>query len=791
MLALTWAQLNADDASSTGKISGVIQDQDSQVPIEYATVAVYSASDSSLVTGTITDTEGIFDLAKLAHGDYYVVVNYLGYEEHTVDNLQIDRRNSHVDVGEIFLESSAHMLEEVTLVNERNPIEFQIDKKVISVSDQMTSASLSAVEVLENVPSIRVDIEGNVSLRGSTGFTVLVDGKPTVLDPSDVLRQTPASTIENIEIITNPSSRYQPDGTGGIINIITKKNRMLGLQGLFNAKVGTFRSYGGDFLLNYRLNKINLYLGGDYQTGLQPGDSFSERRTTQDGTTTVIQADGQSESRREGGGLRMGLDWDLSPADNLTLGLRLGSYGRFSSSSLDYYTFQDPASFEQREISLNDGGRSGDYLNMNATYTRSFAREGQELMLQFNHSLRQSEEFSENFLLSEADEINEGTRSTEDGPSHRTEIKVDYTQPLGENHGLETGFQWRSGTSTDITAFYNYDLDSEDFVLAPDRSNSTDYFRDIYALYGILKGERGHFGYQAGIRGEYTFRDVQMDEQTETYTIQRMDFYPTLHSSYKISEKDQVMASYSRRIDRPRSWYLEPFLTWMDMYNVRSGNPALEPEYIDALEVGYIHAREKSQFSLEAYYRIKQNKVERVQEVYSEGVLLHTFQNVGTDYSLGMEALYNISIARWWELNFMVDLYDYRIDSEQNGIPYRYNSFNWGTRMNNTFRITEFVRLQLDGNYNSATITTQGRDEGYYAFNAAIRGDLFDRKLSLVLQARDVFGTVERVSVNQDVDFYNYTYRKSRAPVISLTASFRLNNFRQDRNAGGGMGDEF
>jgi hypothetical protein len=209
------------------------------------------------------------------------------------------------------------------------------------------------------------------------------------------------------------------------------------------------------------------------------------------------------------------------------------------------------------------------------------------------------------------------------------------------------------------------------------------------------------------------------------------------------------------------------------------------------MELGYIHSREQSQFSLEAYYRIKKNKVERVQEVYSEGVLLHTFQNVGTDYSLGMEALYNISITPWWELNFMVNLYDYRIDSEENGIPYRYKSFNWGTRMNNTFRITDFVRLQLDGNYNSATITTQGRDEGYYAFNAAIRGDLFDRKLSLVLQARDVFGTVERVSVNEDADFYNYTFRQSRAPVLSLTASFRLNNFRQNRNSGGGMGDDF
>jgi outer membrane receptor protein involved in Fe transport len=232
----------------------------------------------------------------------------------------------------------------------------------------------------------------------------------------------------------------------------------------------------------------------------------------------------------------------------------------------------------------------------------------------------------------------------------------------------------------------------------------------------------------------------------------------------------------------------------MDMYNVRSGNPALEPEYIDALELGYIHSRENSQLSLEAYYRIKHNKVERVKEVYSEGVLLHSFKNVGTDYSLGVEALYNIALFRWWEMNLMANLYDYRIKSEKDGVPYEFQSFNWGTRWNNTFRVGERIRFQLDGNYNSATITTQGKDQGYYSFNAAVRSDFLDRKLSLVLQVRDVFNTSERVSIVEDVDFYNYTLRDSRAPIFALTLSYRLNNYKQRQGQGVGGdsgGDEF
>jgi outer membrane receptor protein involved in Fe transport len=227
------------------------------------------------------------------------------------------------------------------------------------------------------------------------------------------------------------------------------------------------------------------------------------------------------------------------------------------------------------------------------------------------------------------------------------------------------------------------------------------------------------------------------------------------------------------------------------MYNVRQGNPDLKPEYIDAMELGYIHTREKSQLSLEGYYRIKHNKVERTREVYEEGILLQTFTNVGTDYSLGLEALYNISLFPWWELNLMGDLYDYRIESDLGGASY--NSFNWGTRVQNTFNIAKRVRIQFAGNYNSATVTTQGTDKGYYSFNAAVRSDFLDKRLSLALQARDVFATMDRVSIIQDVDFYNYSSRSTRAPIISLTLSYRLNNYKQSNrgNRSDGGDEEF
>jgi outer membrane receptor protein involved in Fe transport len=785
--------IHADGIPDGGQVKGLVIDKKSKLPVEYATIALFNAIDSTLVTGTITDKNGNFKATKIAEGNYYIKVNFLGYEEMQYSNLVIDNSNRPLDLGKIFLETSSQILEEVVITNDRNPVEFQIDKKVVHVGEQMTAASFSAVEVLENVPSIRVDVEGNVSLRGSTGFTVLIDGKPTVLDPSDVLRQTPASTIENIEIITNPSSKYQPDGTGGIINIITKKNRMLGIQGLFNLKTSTFGEYGGDFLLNYRKGNANVYFGGDYRNSPYPGEISSERRTTLGDSTTIIKAAGDSERLRGGGGLRMGLDWDISPRNSISIGIRAGEYKGLNNSQLDYLTYRDPYDFETRELSLNESGRGARYYNLTGSFQHKFEQKDHELMLQFNHRLRKGDEFSENYLLDENESVNQGTRTTEKGPSNQLEIKLDYTKPLGDKHGLEAGFQIRGGTSGDATELYIFDMDEQAFIHQPDKSNYTNYIRNIYALYGIFKGESGNLGYQAGLRGEYTDRAITSEESIEDYTMERYDFFPTLHLSYKLPGENQLMASYSRRIDRPRGYYLEPFITWTDMYNVRQGNPSLKPEYIDAMELGFIHSREKSQLSLEAYYRIKHNKVERTREVYQEGILLQTFTNVGTDYSLGLEALYNISLFPWWELNLMGDLYDYRIDSDINGSA-SYHSFNWGTRVNNTFSIAKRIRVQFNGNYNSATVTTQGEDKGYYSFDAAIRSDFLDKSLSLVLQVRDVFSTMERVSVTQDVDFYNYYSRSTRAPIISFTASYRLNKFKQSNRGnrlGDGGGEEF
>nr|WP_321452018.1 TonB-dependent receptor [uncultured Carboxylicivirga sp.] len=792
LTSTTWLEANNPEApEKDGVVKGKIYDGKSKKPIEYATVAIYKKEDDSVVTGTITDESGQFKVKGLKPGSFYIVVSFLGYENKRYDDVQVKSARDIVDLGEIALGASSTAIDEIEVVSERQSVEYKIDKKVVSVGKQMTSASLSAVEVLENVPSIRVDIEGNVSLRGSTGFTVLIDGKPTVMDPSDVLRQIPASTIENIEIITNPSAKYQPDGTGGIINIVTKKNRLQGVQGLFNLKGGSFGMYGGDFLLNYRKNKFNFNLGGDYNYRPFPGSSYSERRTTRNDTTTIIRANGDSDREFRMMGLRGGFDWDISDNDVFTFGFRLGDFKMQNNSLLDYRTIQIADGYESdevRELSRNYGERGGNYYSVTTNYTHKFEEKGHELSAQLNYRYRDGNDDSENTLSDASGVINDGTRTTETGPSGRWEVRVDYTKPLGSNKRFEAGFQGRKSLSKDENGLYIWE--DGGFVEQTDKGNTTDYDRNIAALYSTFNGEYGNWGYQVGLRGEYTYRDITTQRDNQTYNIDRFDYFPTLHLSYKLPADNQVMGSYSRRIDRPRGWYLEPFITWEDMFNVRMGNPDLLPEYIDAYEMGYLKSWKKAQLSLEGYYRVKHNKVERIQSVYEEGILLTTFSNVGTDYSLGAEAMINTPIVKWWEINLMGDLYDYRIKGVKNDEPFERTSFNWSARVSNTFKLRKNMQLQFDGNYNSATVTSQGRNEDFYMFNAAYRMDLLDRKLSAVVQVRDIFNTGKMVNISEDPGFYNYSERRRNAPMYSFTLSYRLNNFMQKRGKRGDNGGE-
>jgi len=766
-----------------GQIYGKIMDSISGHPLEYTTVALYRKRSDELETGTISHANGNFFLEKLKPGRYYLKVSFMGYEDKIVPDIAIGKEHQMINLHKIAISPSMENLDEVVIDGSTPRIDYQIDKKVINVSKQITSISGTAVDVLENVPSVKVDIEGNVSLRGSTGFTVLIDGRPSVLDANDALQQIPASTIDNIEIITNPSAKYDPDGSAGIINIITKKNKLQGISGVANMNVGLNNKYGGDVLLNYKKRKVNLYFGADYNFRSYPGDRYNERITYAMDTVKTIM-NGTSDRDRTKWGLRAGADYSISDKDVVGLSARFGERKMDGLTNSLYDEWSYAHQTHDLYQNYDQSNRGGNFYVINSNYQHKFKKKGHLVKMEASYSNRDFKDNSINELRDENDIAVDGKLNTETGPSSRIRAKLDYTLPIGEKDKFEAGFQSRFSKSEDNTELYILDLIDGDYHLQPEYSNKTTYKRNIHAIYAIYAGEIGHFGYQGGMRGEYTYRDIQSYSSHDSYLLDRWDFFPSIHLSYQFPENHQIMASYTRRIERTRGWFLEPFITWQDAYNVRQGNPDLSPEYIDSYELGYLKKMgRQNMLSLEAYYRINNNKIERIKSVYQENVMLTTFENVGKDYSLGVEMMFSFQFFKWWEVDLMGDLSNYKIEGVLYEKDFSNMSTNWSSRFNNTFKIKKNTKLQINSMYNGGSVTAQGEAAGYYMVNFAARQDFLDNKLSATLQVRDIFSSAKRQFTSSGPDFYNYSEYVRESPIITMTISYRFNNYKPDRKS--------
>ncbi len=773
---------------ANGTMSGTIYDKATGNPVEYANIILFSQQNNSQITGTISDKNGNFQLANVQPGAYYIEIRFMGYDMKEIENILINPRQPVVDLGKIELEGKVLSMETVAVEGEKPALTYEIDKKVISVSQVQTAISGNAADVLENVPSVTVDIEGNVTLRGSSNFQVLIDGRPTVLEPNDALQQIPASTIENIEIITNPSAKYDPDGTAGIINLVMKKNQRSGRSGLVNLNAGLNEKYGGEVLVENRTNKYSMVLGLDYNRRFFDGSNEEMNQTTYDGLASYINSDGDSRRGFISGGIRGALELNLSSKDNLQLNGRYGYRSHQHESEQNFDTWAEPDLLHTLYNSDNSHKRSGNYYSMNTSYRHQFARKGHELSAQLLYSKSHGEEKSANELLELDGKKISGQTSTEEGPSQEYRAKIDYTLPLNKDDKFETGYQTEFRDSEDIVEMLEYQQDQNIYEFLPEYAHTTRYLRNTHSLYAIYSAKISAFGFQLGMRGEYTDRETESEGENKKYVIDRWDYFPTTHFSYEFSRGQQLMASYTRRIDRPRGYYLEPFLTWMDAYNVRSGNPAIKPEYIDSYETGYQTAFGKNLFSAEVYYRKTNNKIERVRSVYNVDVTLHSVENVGTDHSLGTELLLNIDLTKFWNINLMGNIYKYKIEGILYGNEFSRQSNNWSSRFNNVFKIAQFTQLQINSGYRSPTVRSQGRREGFFSTDLAVKQDFFNRSLSASLQIRDIFGQRKYEYTSEGPDFYLHRKFDVESPIVMLNVRYNINNYKANRERNGNTG---
>jgi outer membrane receptor protein involved in Fe transport len=786
-----------DDTPSTGTITGRVAEEGTLDPMEYTTIAVYAAADSTLVGGTVSDPEGNFEIKKLPVGEYYIITNYVGYNRKVIEPVFVTPDSRNIDLGLLEMTVNTQSIAEVEVVADRKHVEYRLDKKIVNVSQDINAAGGTAVDVLENTPSVTVDIEGNVSLRGSSSFTVLIDGKPSVLEGSDALQQIPASAIENIEIITNPSAKYDPDGNAGIINVVMKRRVVQGLNGIVNASVGINNKYRFNALLNRDVGNWNFFIGGSYNNNVYLGDLTREQITFSEGQETYFDAVGNFDFKRKGSEIKGGVSYDFTEKSTFTLEGSIGNYGFGIDRSNRSHEYTIPASEDTYFVSNSLLDRTGRYYSLNANYTQVFDSKDHKLtaMAFFSQSDGNSVDSQDDYNTGEdymiEDVLADRTRGIETEDEIEFRFQLDYVRPIGSASKLELGYQARIDDEFEDYLFQEFDHDQDDWVDDPLYSSGLDFFRNIQSAYATYGGEWNGFQYQLGLRGEYTYRRID-HEITESYLINRFDYYPTLHLAREFKNDQQLMVSYSKRVDRPRGYWLDPNISYVDPYTIRVGNPALEPEYIHSVELGYQKGWGMNFLAFEVYYRNTRNLITRVTE-YNDSLDLFILRsdNLNNDHSAGAELMVNWKFWNWLTVNGSFTPYYYRIIGEINESPIDRESLNWNTNLNTTFQITPTTRLQTNMAYRSKSATAQGTRNGFYYMNLALRQDFFKRKLSATLQFRDIFGTVKRDFTNTGENFTQHILMQREPRVVTLTLSYKINNYRDggDRRGGGGGGD--
>ena len=494
--SIFWAQ---------GELTGVVLESTTKQPMEYVTVALYRANDSSLVTGGISQQGGNFTIKNTPYGNYYLSVSFIGYKNKVENGISISRHQKKIDVGNIFLEPDEQLLQEIDIVAEKPTTTYQIDKKVVNVEGMNTVASATAVEVLENIPSIRVDMDGNVSLRGATNFTLLIDGRPTTLPPSEALQLISANNIKDVEIITNPSAKYNAEGTGGIINVILKHNKLEGISTLVNINGGSFNNYGADFLVSVNKKKVKFNIGGNYKNVNRYRNITQERKIKSGENLSLVQSEGLHRFFRTNYGMNAALEYQPSESNSFLIGINVNQRQYNAAANYDFNEYQNDSfltSYANKEHTLRTflgGTISGDYRHLFQKNKKHFVN----FSVMYNGYNGDEEALTENYNNGLAG----GRLTTEVGPSNLLRFNLDYEKPLPKDHKLKMGARTDLGFNKDDQKSYQLNLSTGEYDLLPLFSTNVDYKQNVYAAYSIIRGKsKKKLGYQFGVRTEYTER---------------------------------------------------------------------------------------------------------------------------------------------------------------------------------------------------------------------------------------------------------------------------------------------
>ncbi|RAK69860.1 outer membrane beta-barrel family protein [Hymenobacter edaphi] len=779
-------------ANVAGRISGVVQNAASKQPVEFATVALLAAGSDKAVLAGACDEKGAFVLGNVPVGDYTLVVSFVGYQPQRVP-VSVTAARAVLELPAVLLAATATQLGEVQVTGERALVESKVDRLVYNADKDLTNSGGTAADVLQKAPLLTVDLDGNLQLRGSSNIRVLVNGKPSTLlatNLAEALKQIPADQIKSVEVITAPSAKYDAEGTAGVVNIILKKNNLEGKSGNIGAGVSNRNAYvGGNF--NQRRGKLGLNSG----MGTNPFFNIARsaaRRTDYLTDTTQSQLLQTGRFRNSGWGLwgNLGLDYDLSPKDVLSLGVQ-GNYRGYLNDRqqyTDYRLFRTEAG-ALRPLFLDAYNRDIDTreangnVDVNLGYTKQLARPKQELSVLGLYSLNLGRQrYQLDQQRGELTDYREQSRN--DSRNREITLQADYVQPLDSTQTLETGAKT---ILRHVDSDYRIDADSLDgrsYRPVPARSNEFGYDQNVYAgyaSYGFGVGKKWTF--KGGARLEHTRISGEFRSSGTVLRTNYTNLAPNLMAAWALTPDHTLKLSYSRRIQRPGIWYLNPYINTADRRNVSSGNPNLNAELTDAYELTYTTFIKKSSVTFSGYWRQTNNAIESVARLVpgtellattdTTRILYTTFRNLARNANYGLSAFGSTKLTEKWSLSGNANFYWRQVSSPALGLSNSGGMFN--LNLNSSWQFEKGWSAQFFAFANSRQVTLQGRNSGYRIYSLGAKKEFWDKKANVVVAVINPFNA--RLAFRNDLatpsfDYENNSYFYNRQIRVSFFYRF-------------------
>lgn len=796
-LAILFASTTAFSQTSLKKVilSGKIIDKETSVPVEFAIITISKSETKQIVNGGTADASGNFSI-EMNSGNYDIKFEFPGYKNQEKLNQNIA---SDTNLGNILLESESNQIETVVIRSEKTTVDIKLDKKVYSVGQDLMVKGGTVSDVLDNIPSVAVDVEGNISLRGNESVRVLIDGKPsTAINVADALRMLPADAVDKVEVITNPSARYDAEGGGGIINIILKKGKNKGLNGTIIATAGDPRNNGISANINSKTDNYNLFTTVSLNDRNNPGKTKIDQENLSE--DSYIEERRKSNRFSKGANVNFGMEFFLNKDKSATWtnSINYRNNGGKTDEDVTYRNFDLDRNFIDTRFRDNESENDNEAIEYSSNFLKKFKKDGHKLTIDASFSLNKEDEFSNiygSYLETGAFVSDEKTSKI--GRQNRNLFQADYVLPFGKNMQFEAGYRGSYTNSNSDYEVLEKVTQNAPYTNIPGFTNNFEYIENVSAFYTQLGTKFfNKLSVLAGLRFENTNLEINQLLTSDFNKRNYNNLFPSLFLTYELNDDTSVSLNYSKRISRPRDRFINPFSSYTSNTNLFIGDPKMNPALTDAFDIGYLRKWDKVTFSTSAYYNHTTDSFQTVRKERGDlingiPVIVNTPFNLGEDNRIGMEVTVNYSLRKWWKLNTNVNYYynetkgDYQFTDSNNNLVnqnFDYKSSTWSARITSKINLPYKIDWQTNMNYNAAQKIAQGKNKGVAAMNLAFSKDVLKEKATIAFNVNDVFNSRKRIQDLNLPTVNSYSEMQWRVRSITVSFTYRFNKLKTDKD---------